>query len=321
MTPPPVFERLATLGDTTRSRILGLLEEREYSVTEIRQILQLPQSTVSGHLRLLASAKWTESRADGKTRFYQMSRGLDPAARSLWALIRDEMESSSFLSLDRERARTVIEAREARSRSFFSEQAIRWDEVRGELYGARTELLPLFGLLSNEWTVADLGTGTGQLAAAVAPFVARVLAIDRSREMLQAARHRLRSFPNAEVREGELEALPIAAAEVDVVILHLVLHFVPDPPSVLAECARILRPGGRLIVVEAREHDRLQYRETMGHIWTGFEAEQLKSWLEKAGFEAAVIRPLTPDPDASGPLLLIATGRRRGSTVRSSAQP
>ena len=154
ITVPPVFERIATLGDTTRSRILGLLEEREYSVTELRQILQLPQSTVSGHLKVLASADWVTSRADGKARFYRMNRDLDTEARSLWRLIRNDMDESSFRATDRERALSVLSARESRSRVFFSEQSERWDEVRAELYGGRAQLLPLFGLLSDQWAVA-----------------------------------------------------------------------------------------------------------------------------------------------------------------------
>ncbi|HZD05969.1 MAG TPA: metalloregulator ArsR/SmtB family transcription factor, partial [Longimicrobiales bacterium] len=167
---PPVFDHLATLGDTTRSRLLALLEEREFTVTELRRILQLPQSTVSGHLKVLSDAGWTTSRADGKNRFYRMSPALDEDARSLWALIREDMEGAGFRIGDRERARSILSARVDRSRAFFSESAECWEDVRAGLYGPAVAWLPLFGLLEPEWVVADLGCGTGQLAAAVAPF-------------------------------------------------------------------------------------------------------------------------------------------------------
>lgn len=307
---PPVFDRLATLGDTTRSRLLALLEDHELAVGELCQILQMPQSTVSRHLRILADAGWVASRAEGTTRYYRMDPGLPADAASLWALVRAEMQGAVFRAQDRERTRSVLDRRRDRSKAFFSASADRWDRVRDDLYGARADLLPLFGLLDPDRVVADLGAGTGSLARMLAPFVARVVAVDRSREMLVAARERLADLENVEVREGELEALPLKDGEADVAILSLVLHHVLEPAAVLAEAARILRPGGRLVVVEMRAHDRVEYREEMGHLWQGFARDRMKVWLEEAGLRRVFTRPIPPDPDARGPLLFLATARK-----------
>lgn len=308
---PPVFDHLATLGDTTRSRLLALLEEREFTVTELRRILQLPQSTVSGHLKVLADGGWAVSRADGKSRFYRMDPDLDAEVRSLWTLIRGEMDEADFRREDRERARSVLGDRVDRSKAFFSSSAESWEEVRAGLYGAGVATLPLFGLLEPVRVVADLGCGTGQLAGAVAPFVHRVVGVDRSPEMLRAARRRLEAVEgDVDLRQGDLEALPMQDGEADIAVLSLVLHLVLDPAAVLAEAFRVLAPGGRLVVVDMRAHDRLEYRETMGHVWLGFEPEAMEAHLRAPGFMSVRVRALPPDPRAEGPLLFLASGRR-----------
>lgn len=305
---PPVFDHLAVLGDTTRSRLLALLEEQEFTVTELRRILQLPQSTVSGHLKVLADGGWVVSRADGKSRFYRMSPGLDGESRALWALVRDDMDDAAFRAGDRERARSVVGERVDRSRAFFSESAEQWEEVRSGLYGTGVATLPLFGLLDPDQVLVDLGCGTGQLAAATAPFVGRVVGVDRSPEMLRAARRRLGdACGDVDFREGELEDVPVDDASAHVAVLSLVLHLVVDPARVLAEAFRILAPGGRLVLVDMRAHDRLEYRETMGHVWPGFEPESLRAWLDEVGFRRTRVHPVPPDPRAGGPLLFLAT--------------
>jgi ArsR family transcriptional regulator len=157
--------------------------------------------------------------------------------------------------------------------------------------------------------VGDLGTGTGGLAATLAPFVARVVAVDRSEAMLRAAARRLEGVSNVELRRGDLEALPIGDGELDVAVLSLVLHYVVDPGHSLREAHRALRPGGRVLVVEMRSHDRgAAYAEEMGHVWPGFEQSALEAWLLESGFSHVHARPLPPDPEAAGPLLFIATG-------------
>lgn len=306
---PPVLERLSVLGDETRIRLLALLEANELTVSELRRIVGLPQSTVSRHLRVLAEGGWVSSRTEGTTRPYRMA-SLDEGARTLWRLVRDETEATSIRSEDRERARRVLAERRDRSREFFRTEAGRWDALRSELFGPRSELLPLLGLLDPDWTVGDLGAGTGQAAEAIAPFVGRVVAVDRSEEMLEAARERLGGVEGGngvEIREGELEALPLEDGELDAALLLLVLPYVVEPERVLAEARRALRPGGRLLVVDMRLHDREGYREQMGHLWPGFTEERILGWMEAAGLREGRWRPLPPLPEARGPLLFAAS--------------
>jgi len=302
--------RLASLGDENRLRILVLLDRHELTVSELTAVLQLPQSTVSRHLKVLSEDGWIVSRQEGTSRHYRMSPSLDDEARELWAVSRRSLAGAPLIDEDAERATVVLEERRRRSEAFFSETASRWDEVRRELFGRAGEFSALFGLLDPAWVVGDLGAGTGTLSGMIAPFVGRVVAIDRSPEMLEAARERLGNVPNVEVREGELEALPVTDSALDVAMLVLVLHYVVDPGRALAEAHRALRPGGRLVVVDMREHGREEYRQTMGHLWHGFGEEQMMEWAETAGFAGYRHAPLAPDPEAAGPLLFVGTATR-----------
>lgn len=311
ISPPPILEHLSALGDETRTRLLLLLERSEFSVSELCSALQAPQPTVSRHLKTLSEDGWVASRADGRNRLYRLSPELGDAHRELWRVVRGELGDHGPYAADAERARQVLADRRRRSAEFFAASADRWDHLRRDLFGARAEFLPLLGFLDPGWTVGDLGTGTGGLAATLAPFVGRVVGVDRSREMLRAAARRLEGMANVELHEGDLEELPLADGALDVAVLSLVLHYVVDPPRALAEARRALRCGGRLLVVEMRAHERgPAYAEEMGHVWPGFREDAMAAWLAEAGFTRVHTRPLPPDPEASGPLLFIATGVR-----------
>jgi ubiquinone/menaquinone biosynthesis C-methylase UbiE len=308
----PIFDRLSALADPTRSRLLLLLDRHELTVGELCAALQLPQSTVSRHLKTLADEGWVSARAEGTSRRYAMPRSaLDPSARGLWQLVRDQVGATPSARQDLGRAERVLQERRTTSQAFFSSTAGQWDRVRADLYGARTDLAPLIALLEPSLVVGDLGCGTGQTTSALAPFVARVVAVDESEAMLAAARERVGHHENVEVRGGRLEALPIDDAALDVAVLSLVLHFVVDPAVVLREAARVLRPGGRLLVIDMEPHEREEYRAAMGHLWLGFSAEQLGAWLDTAGFAEPRIVPLAPDPQAKGPALFTARAVRR----------
>jgi ArsR family transcriptional regulator len=189
--------------------------------------------------------------------------------------------------------------------------------MRLELFGRRPDIA-LLGLLDENWKVADLGSGTGAVTQALAPFVAQVIAVDESGAMLSAARKRLHGVENVDIRNGRLESLPLADAEVDVALLFLVLHYVADPERVIAEASRILKPGGRLLVLDMMPHDRQDLRQTMGHQWQGFDSGVLGGWTQSAGLEGFRYTPLPPDPDAKGPGLFAATARRSAAAASRS---
>jgi ubiquinone/menaquinone biosynthesis C-methylase UbiE len=313
MSAPAIFDRMSALADATRSRLLLLLERHELTVGELCQVLQLPQSTVSRHLKLLGDEGWVSARAEGTSRRYRMPADrLDADARQLWQLVRGQVAALGAAEQDAERLRSVLAQRSTRSREFFSSAAGEWDRLRAELFGRRADLLGLLGLLDEAWTVGDLGCGTGQVAQSLAPFVRRVVAVDSSPAMLDAARARLAELPNVDVREGELESLPVADGELDAVITFLVLHYVAEPGEALAQAARALRPGGRLLVVDMMPHEREEYRQAMGHVWQGFEAARLEGWMAEAGLGAFRYVPLPPDPAAKGPGLFAASARKLG---------
>jgi len=307
----PILDHMAALADPIRVRMLLPLERHELTVSELCSLLQLPQSTVSRHLKTLADDGWVTSRRDGTSRFYAMaSDGLDPGARQLWPVIRDQVNTMPGAGQDERRLLGVLQRRREKSREFFSSASGEWDRLRVQLFGARMHLTALLSLIDDRLTVGDLGCGTGQMSEALAPHVTRVLAIDGSADMLRAARQRLDGCANVDVREGALESLPVADGELDAALISLVLHHQPEPARVLAEAGRVLKPGGRVLVVDMLPHDRAEYQQQMGHVWLGFSEDTMRRDLAAAGFTAVRLQPLPPDPDANGPALFVATARR-----------
>jgi ArsR family transcriptional regulator len=304
-----LFDRLASLADPTRSRLLFVLDRHELTVSELCAALQLPQSTVSRHLKQLGDFGWLSSRAEGTSRWYRIVARLDAEPRKLWHVVRDELAAGATAKRDNERAEAILARRRSVSEAFFSTAAGQWDALRAELFGRRADLLALPGLLDPSWTVGDLGCGTGQLTEALAPFVTRVIAIDSARPMLAVAKRRLALHRNVTLQHAELESLPIESGTLDVAVLFLVLHHVAEPLRVLTEAARVLKGDGRLLVVDMLPHERSEYRERMGHVWQGFDEDQLSQWMQDAGFGSTHYRPLPIDPEATGPALFAASAR------------
>ena len=238
---------------------------------------------------------------------------LDASRRRLWLLVREQVGPTSVAAEDQRRLHATLAERRTTSQQFFSSAAGQWDRLRDELFGDRFQLAAFAALADADWIVGDLGCGTGQISAALAPFVRTVVAVDASAAMLQAAKKRLAGTPNIDLRRGDLEALPIDDGRLDAATLMLVLHHVPEPARALAEVARVLKPEGRVIIADMQPHDRDNYRQQMGHVWLGFSDEHITVMLRDSGFDQIRVVALPPDPKAKGPGLFIATGQRTGS--------
>jgi ArsR family transcriptional regulator len=307
----PVLESLSAIADPTRCRLLWLLERQELTVSELCDVLQLPQSTVSRQLKTLADAGWVSSRRDGTSRYYALAAD-DPAAPNarLWALTRESLAGRPAVEQDERRLARVLARRREASQRFFATASGEWDRLRDELFGERFFLQALPALLPSEWTIADLGCGTGVVTAALAPWVRQVIGVDASDDMLAAAAQRVKGMSNVDLRRGALERLPIESSSVDAATMMLVLPHLPSPAEALAEAARVLKPGGRLLMVDMTPHDREEYRQQMGHVWLGFSEELMRKLLEQTGFAQVNIRPLPPATEAKGPSLFAASAAR-----------
>ena len=304
-------DHFTVLSDTIRVRMLVVLEGRELTVSELCDVIQSPQSTVSRHLKNLSDGGWVTSRPDGTRRLYTFPlEDLTPSIQRLWDVVRDEAGSSPTASEDDRRLKLVLAHRRTQSEAFFSSAAGQWDKLREELFGATSHLRALAGLLEPGSTVGDLGCGTGKVSEWISVFAERVIAVDASKEMLSAARAQLASHKNIQLRHGSLEKLPIADGELGVALMMLVLHHLPEPKRVLTEAARTLKPGGRLLVLDMLPHEHEEYRQTMGHIWLGFDEKQMTRWLHAARFRAIRWHVLPTESKTKGPSLFVATARR-----------
>jgi ArsR family transcriptional regulator len=317
---PQVLEHMTTLADPVRCRVLLLLERHELTVTELCAVVQLPQSTVSRHLKTLADGRWVTSRRDGTSRYYGLVQPLEPPAARLWPLVREQVSASVVAEQDDRRAKGVLDQRKSTSEAFFSKASGQWDKLRADLFGQAFHAQAALALLDDTLRVGDLGCGTGQLAAMLAPHVTSVVAVDGSADMLQAARARLADFANVEVRRGALEALPVDDGQLDVAVLALVLHHLPDPARALAEAGRVLAPGGRVLIVDMLPHERTEYQAQMGHVWLGFGEAQIRRWCDAAGFTSLRLSTLPVEPSARGPALFRAVAMKSGGPAAAPSR-
>lgn len=314
MTSQNTVELLTQLGDAVRLRMLRVLEQHELSVGELVKVLQIPQSSGSRHLRVLSDGCWVFKRSAGPASYYRVViDDLPSEHRKLWVTIRSQLGDDVTLSEDDRRLGAVLAERMTDSEAYFGRVAGAWDDVRGALFGHGFTEHALLGFVNPEWVVADLGCGTGNATELLSPWVREVIAVDRSPEMLGAAKTRLLEHGGTVDRirfvEAELTKLPIADASVDAAACVLVLHHVDDPIAALREARRVLRTdrgGGMLLVVDMCVHDRIEYRHAMGHVHLGFSDEQRDSIFEQAGFSRVRTHKLRPEVEASGPSLFAA---------------
>jgi SAM-dependent methyltransferase len=305
--PDLLIARMASLADPTRLRLLRLLERHELGVADLCDILQLPQSTVSRHLKVLLDQRWVRSRRQATNHLYRtILDELDAPARKLWLLAREQTDAWPTVEQDHLRLSERLRARETSSEAFFAGAAAEWDRLRDELYGRGFTHAATLALLPPETIVADLGCGTASVAAQLAPHVTRVNGVDHSAAMLKAAAKRTADFPNVDLRRGDLSALPIDDSTCDAALLLLALTYVPDPATVLAEARRILRPGGRVVIVDLLPHDREDFRRQMGQLHAGFDPKDLEAGLRAAGFSSVSSSGLPPEQAVKGPALFLA---------------
>ena len=298
---------LGTLGDLARLRTLRLLEREELGVGELARALQLPQSTVSRHLKPLFEQGWVTKRAEGTQSLYRMATtGLPADMRDLWRMSREHLGAAPVFEEDDARLAEVLAARRVDSRTFFGRIGGDWDELRRELFGESFVTDALLGLLPPGAVAVDLGCGTGEAAERLAPVVAKVIAVDREPAMLSAARKRLKRFGNVEFRQGDLLSPPLAAGEADLGVVMLVFHHMDDPAAALQGLAKGFRKGGALLVVDMASHDRAGYQQTMGHRHLGFSEADLAKFARGPGFELRRHVRLRPDTSGKGPGLFAA---------------
>jgi ArsR family transcriptional regulator len=282
----PLSGFFRALADPVRLRILHLLHVEELTVSELVRILDLPQSSVSRHLKVLRDAGLVSDRPLGAASFYRAVLEADGPTTGLRDALAATFSPDELSPADRDALARVLASRSDDAANFFDRVGAHWDALREECFGPTFHLEAFIHLLPREWTVADLGSGTGYLLPPLANHFRRVIGVDASAQMVTLAQRRVRDagVANAEVRMGELNCLPIADAEVDLALLVLMLHHVADVGGALREVARIVRPSGRVLIVELHPHENELFRVRMADRRPGIAPAALQAWLAEAGF-------------------------------------
>lgn len=282
-------EIFKTLSDDTRLRILRILSEHELSVNEIVDILGVTQSRVSRHLTTLRSAGFLESRRDGTWVYYckPSQRSMQPEILQAWNLVLHWDDGDTQRSKDQKKLQKVLQRKTERSLDFYGEHATRWDHIRSTLCGEYVTLQAMESLIPDTLTVADIGTGTGQLLIPLARIVRHVIGVDPSAEMMELAKTKTQTegLSNVEFRTGKMEDLPLQDDEVDAVFTALALHHSPDPALALREMSRVIKPGGTITIIDFQSHQEEWMRDELAHVWLGFAREDVEQWFIDAGLE------------------------------------
>jgi ubiquinone/menaquinone biosynthesis C-methylase UbiE/DNA-binding transcriptional ArsR family regulator len=297
---PALTTTLKAAAETTRLRILALLAEAELTVSDLTEILRQSQPRLSRHLRLLAEAALVERFREGSWAFFRLGeRG--SSADIARALIARLDLSDPTIARDRERLGAVRTARTTAAQNYFRRHAAEWDRIR-KLHVADTAVEDAIRAAIADKpirTLLDLGTGTGRMLELFAEDIERGLGLDMSLDMLALARARLdrAGLKHCSVRQGDIYDLALPRDSFDVVIFHQVLHFLDDSARAIREAARVLRPGGRLVVIDFAPHDLEFLREEHAHRRLGFTAETVTQWLESAGLDVVRQQTLPPGPE------------------------
>ncbi|MFP6640634.1 MAG: metalloregulator ArsR/SmtB family transcription factor [Myxococcota bacterium] len=303
-----------TLSDPTRMRILRLLKREELMVQELMEVLGMAQSRVSRHLSILREAGLLTDRPDGTYVFYRFVPQQEEPWRSGWLLVESQLDQDSTAQRDDTLLAQVLENRSFKTGSFFDAIGPEWDSLRKVFNDDALRARAIARLVPRNLRVADVGTGTGILACELARLGLQVIGIDRSPRMLEAARNHIQNeefsgLGSIELREGEADRMPIADDHVDAAFAHMVLHYVSHPADVVKDMARIVRPGGQLVVVEFVHHNYEWMTRELGVTWKGFEVDDVRGWFEMANlsdFQCELTTELGLDRKL--PAAFIATG-------------
>lgn len=307
--PAPDFDLtlsiLRAAAEETRLRILALLMAGELSVSDLTDILGQSQPRISRHLKLLVEAGLIERHREGAWAFFSLTeRGA--ASRVLRPLLESLDRSDPRLLDDQTRLEAVRAQRSQAAQAFFSRQASDWDRVRS-LHApeevVEAAILETLGSKINR-AVLDLGTGTGRMLQLLAPYASRAVGLDASHAMLSVARANLAKagLTRIELRQGDIYAPPFARDTFDLVIVHQVLHYLDDPARALREVARLLMPGGRILVVDFAPHNFEFLREAQAHRRLGFTSNQVAHWLDEAGLDGALVKNIASPKKGSDQL-------------------
>ena len=301
------FDELSTMlkaaGEETRLRLLALLAEAELTVTELTEILRQSQPRISRHLRLLAELGLVVRFREGSWAFFRLPEHGDKAelARTLAALLDPD---DRVMARDRERLAAVRAARATAAQAYFREHAAEWDRIRRlHAADAAVEAEIQQALADRPFrSLLDLGTGTGRMLELLGPGLERGLGIDLSLDMLALARARLdrAGLRHCSVRHGDIYDLALPRDSFDVVIVHQVLHYLDDGARALREAARVLRPQGRLLVIDFAPHELEFLRDEHAHRRLGFAEETVSQWLQQAGLDVISHRSVPPEAGSDG---------------------
>lgn len=290
---------LRAAGEPTRLRLLAILAKSELTVTELTQILRQSQPRVSRHLKLMCEAGLLDRFREGSWVFYRRSQS--GAGVKLASLLTGLIPAGDqTIARDLERLEAVRAARGERAAAFFRSNVEQWNRIRSlHVPEAKVEqtLMELARTGEDVESFVDLGTGTGRMIELIGPKARTSLGIDLSPEMLAFARATLEQsgIEHCSLRQGDLYDLPLQDETADLVTLHQVLHYLDDPAAAVGEAARILKPGGRLLIVDFAPHELDFLREEQAHRRLGFAEDEVKNWLDQAGLDLAEVRRLPPE--------------------------
>lgn len=314
---------LKAAAEPTRLRILTLLSGGELNVKDLTQILGQSQPRISRHLKLLHEAGLIDRFREGSWVYFYLAdgtRGGELVRRILYTV----NDTDTVLVRDRERASVVKRERETAAQAFFEAHAADWDRIRAlhvdeaEVEAAVTELLGAgpFDLL------VDLGTGTGRILELLSHRYAHGLGIDLNQSMLAYARSKLSQagLDKAQVRHGDLYNLSIEDGAAAAVVMHQVLHFLSDPARAIREAARVLAPGGKLLIVDFAPHALEEFRERFAHERLGFATQQIEDWMSACGLQPGAVRTLSPPADEANDKLTVSIWIAEKSAAASSAR-